>query len=46
MNLLVIQSIVSIVAGILIFAKPQLLSYIVAAYLILAGAVGLGIAYG
>lgn len=44
MNLLVVQSLVSIAAGLLIFFKPQLLNYIVAVYLILAGAAGLGIA--
>lgn len=44
MNLLVLQSIISIAAGVLIFVKPELLNYIVAFYLILAGAAGLAIA--
>ncbi len=44
MNLLVVQSIISIAAGLLIFVKPALLNYIVAIYLILAGATGLAIA--
>lgn len=46
MNLLVLQSVISVVAGVLIFVKPALLNYIVATYLILAGAAGLAIAYG
>ena len=41
MNLLVLQSVVSIAAGLLIFIRPKLLNYIVAVYLILAGAAGL-----
>ena len=44
MSLLVLQSIVSIAAGVLILIKPELLNYIVAIYLILAGAAGLAIA--
>lgn len=44
MSLLVLQSIVSIAAGVLILIKPELLNYIVAVYLILAGAAGLAIA--
>lgn len=44
MNLLILQSVIAIVAGLLIFIKPALLSYIVAAYLIFAGASGLAIA--
>ena len=44
MNLLVLQSVVSIVAGLLIFIKPELLNYIVAIYLIIAGVSGLAIA--
>jgi hypothetical protein len=43
-SLLVLQSIVSIAAGVLILIKPELLNYIVAIYLILAGAAGLAIA--
>jgi uncharacterized membrane protein HdeD (DUF308 family) len=46
MNLLVLQSVISIVAGLLIFIKPQLLNYIVAIYLIVAGAAGLALALG
>ena len=44
MNLLVLQSVISIAAGLLIFIKPELLNYIVAVYLILAGAAGLALA--
>jgi hypothetical protein len=44
MNLLAFQSIISIAAGVLIFIKPALLNYIVASYLILAGAAGLALA--
>lgn len=46
MNLLVLQSVVSILAGILIFIKPQLLNYIIAFYLVLAGIMGLILAFG
>lgn len=46
MNLLVLQSVISIAAGLLIFVMPRLLNYIVAIYLIFAGAAGLAIAYG
>jgi len=45
MNLLVLQSAISIAAGLLILVKPELLNYIVAIYLILAGAAGLAIAF-
>jgi len=38
-----IQPIVSLAAGILILIMPQLLNYIVAIYLIIAGIIGLGI---
>ena len=44
MNLLVLQSVISIAAGLPIFIKPELLNYIVAIYLILAGAAGLALA--
>ena len=44
MNLMVLQSVISIVAGVLIFLKPELLSYVVATYLVLAGAAGLAVA--
>jgi len=43
MNLFVLQSVVSIAAGLLILVKPELLNYIVAIYLVLAGAAGLAI---
>jgi hypothetical protein len=38
-----IQPIVSILAGVLILIVPQILNYIVAAYLIIVGLVGLGV---
>jgi hypothetical protein len=38
-----LQPIIAIVAGILILLIPRLLSYIVAAYLIIIGLFGLGI---
>ena len=43
-ELLILQSALAILAGILIFIKPALLSYIVAAYLILFGIAGLAVA--
>ncbi|MEQ8246678.1 MAG: DUF3096 domain-containing protein [Alphaproteobacteria bacterium] len=46
MNLIIWQSVISVIAGILIFLRPALLSYIVATYLIIAGAAGLFIALG
>lgn len=36
-----IASLLALVAGILIFIRPKLLSYIVAVYLIIIGALGL-----
>ncbi len=39
-----IQPIVSLVAGVLILLMPQLLNYIVAAFLIVSGLIGLGFA--
>jgi hypothetical protein len=36
-----LQSLISLIAGILILVIPRLLSYIVAAYLIVVGALGL-----
>ncbi len=36
-----LQSLVALVAGIMILAIPRLLNYVVAAYLIIAGALGL-----
>jgi hypothetical protein len=41
MDILIIQPIVALVAGILILIIPRLLNYIVAIYLIIAGIVGL-----
>jgi hypothetical protein len=38
-----LQPIVALIAGILILIMPQLLSYIVAFYLIVTGIVGLGL---
>ena len=41
MEILVLQPIVALIAGILILIMPRLLNYIVAIYLILIGLVGL-----
>ncbi len=41
MEIIFIQPIVALIAGILILIFPRLLSYIVAAYLIVTGIVGL-----
>ena len=38
-----IQTVISLVAGILILIMPQLLNYIVAIYLIIVGITGLGL---
>jgi hypothetical protein len=38
-----LQPIVALIAGILILVIPRLLSFIVAAYLIIVGLIGLGI---
>jgi hypothetical protein len=38
-----IQPLVSLLAGILILIVPQILNYIVAAYLIVIGLIGLGV---
>ncbi|GEP05879.1 DUF3096 domain-containing protein [Methylobacterium oxalidis] len=38
-----LQPILAIAAGVLILLRPQLLHYIVAAYLILVGLIGLGV---
>jgi hypothetical protein len=38
-----LQPIISLLAGILILIMPQLLNYIVAVYLIIAGLLGLGL---
>jgi hypothetical protein len=40
-NILVIQPIVALIAGILILIMPRLLNYVVAIYLILVGVLGL-----
>lgn len=39
------QSIVAIIAGILILVIPELLNYIVALYLIVTGALGLAVVF-
>ena len=41
MNLIVLQPLVALIAGILILVVPRLLNYIVAVYLILVGITGL-----
>jgi hypothetical protein len=41
MEIIVLQPIVALIAGILILIVPRLLNYIVAVYLILIGLVGL-----
>jgi hypothetical protein len=46
MEIIVIQPIVALIAGILILIVPRLLNYIVAVYLILIGLVGLANMYG
>ncbi len=38
-----LQPIVSLIAGVLILIMPRLLNYIVAAYLIISGLLGLGL---
>lgn len=40
-NVLVIQPLVALIAGILILIMPRLLNYVVAIYLILVGVLGL-----
>jgi hypothetical protein len=40
-NMLVIQPLVALIAGILILIMPRLLNYVVAIYLILVGVLGL-----
>ncbi len=37
-----LQPIVSLAAGVVILVRPRLLNYVVAAYLILSGIIGLG----
>ena len=41
MNLVILQPIVALIAGILILLVPRLLNYIVAIYLIVVGILGL-----
>jgi hypothetical protein len=41
MTIVMLQPIIALIAGILIFAVPRLLNYIVALYLIIIGVVGL-----
>lgn len=41
MNIIVLQPIVALIAGILILIMPKLLNYIVAIYLIVVGILGL-----
>jgi hypothetical protein len=38
-----LQPIVSLIAGVLILVMPRLLNYIVAIFLIISGAIGLGL---
>ncbi len=38
-----LQPIVSLISGVLILVMPRLLNYIVAIYLIVSGAIGLGL---
>ena len=40
-NILLIQPIVALIAGILILLRPRLLNYVVAIYLIVVGVTGL-----
>ncbi|MBA4796111.1 DUF3096 domain-containing protein [Rhizobium rosettiformans] len=40
-NVLVIQPLVALIAGVLILIMPRLLNYVVALYLILVGVLGL-----
>ncbi len=41
-----LQPVIAIVAGVLILIAPRLLNYIVAAYLIVVGLIGLGLFRG
>jgi hypothetical protein len=41
MTVVMLQPIIALIAGILIFVVPRLLNYIVALYLIIVGVVGL-----
>ncbi len=40
-NVVVIQPVIALIAGIIVLLMPQILNYIVAAYLILIGLAGL-----
>lgn len=40
-SVIIVQPLIALIAGVLILMVPRLLSYIVAAYLILVGLVGL-----
>ena len=40
-NVLILQPLIALIAGILIFVVPRLLNYIVAIYLIIVGLAGL-----
>jgi threonine/homoserine efflux transporter RhtA len=42
----ILQPIISLIAGVLILIQPSLLSYIVAIYLIIVGVLGLAAQYG
>jgi hypothetical protein len=42
-NITHLQPIVSLIAGVLILIMPRLLNYIVAAFLIISGVLGLGL---
>lgn len=41
MNVIVIQPLIALVAGILILIAPKILNYVIAIYLILVGLIGL-----
>ena len=41
MNIIILQPVVALIAGILILIVPRLLNYIVAIYLIIIGIIGL-----
>jgi hypothetical protein len=41
MNMIVVQPLVALIAGVLILAVPRLLNYIVSIYLIIVGLTGL-----
>jgi hypothetical protein len=41
MNVVIIQPLIALVAGIVILLAPKILNYVIAIYLILAGLIGL-----